>query len=61
MNGDVKSEADFNFNKILNDALRVFFKDAVKIALTSPSQSVFFLRTLRWQKKAAKTRLRWES
>ncbi|HLE75675.1 MAG TPA: radical SAM protein [Candidatus Bathyarchaeia archaeon] len=61
MNNTVKSEADPDFNKILNGALRVFFKNAVKIALTSPSQSVFFLKTFRWQKKAAKTRLRWES
>jgi MoaA/NifB/PqqE/SkfB family radical SAM enzyme len=51
---------NFNINKIVNDALRVFFKDAVRIALTSPSQSVFFLRTYRWQNKAAKTRQRLE-
>ena len=51
---------NFNVNKIVNDALRVFFKDAVRIALTSPSQSVFFLRTYRWQNKAAKTRQRLE-
>jgi MoaA/NifB/PqqE/SkfB family radical SAM enzyme len=58
------SESDdnlnLNINKIVNDALRVFFKDAVRIALTSPSQSVFFLRTLRWQNKAAKTRQKLE-
>src|SRR4030067_914155 len=57
MNDPVKSEADLNFNKILNSALRALFKDAVKVALTSPLQSVFFLKTLRWQKKAEKTRL----
>ncbi len=61
MNDAVKPEADLNFNKILNGALSVLFKDAVKIALTSPLQSVFFLKTLRWQKKAEKTRLHWES
>ena len=55
---EVQKEPDFN--KILNGALRVLFKDAVKVALTSPSQSVFFLRTLQWQKKAAKTRAAWE-
>src|SRR5208283_2264083 len=58
------SESDdnlnLNVNKIVNDALRVFFRDAVRIALTSPSQSVFFLRTLRWQNKAAKTRQKLE-
>ncbi|MGA2386704.1 MAG: radical SAM protein [Candidatus Bathyarchaeia archaeon] len=51
---------NFNVNKIVNDALKVFFKDAVRIALTSPSQSVFFLRTLRWQNQAAKLRQRLE-
>jgi MoaA/NifB/PqqE/SkfB family radical SAM enzyme len=49
-----------DFNKILNGALKVLFKDAVKVALKSPAQSVFFLRTLQWQKKAAKTRAQWE-
>jgi MoaA/NifB/PqqE/SkfB family radical SAM enzyme len=56
-----KSEAEPDFNKILNGALRVLFKDMVKVALTNPSQSVFFLKTMRWQKKAAKTRAKWES
>jgi MoaA/NifB/PqqE/SkfB family radical SAM enzyme len=51
---------NININKIINDALGVFFKDAVRIALTSPSQSVFFLRTLRWQNKAVKTRQKLE-
>lgn len=51
---------NFNVNKIVNQALGVFFKDAVRIALTSPSQSVFFLRTLRWQNKANKTRQKFE-
>ena len=49
-------QLNFSMNKIVNDALGVFFKDAVRIALTSPSQSVFFLRTLGWQKKANKMR-----
>lgn len=62
MGNNAKSEIEKepDFNKILNGALRVLFKDAVKVALTSPSQSVFFLRTLQWQKKAAITRAAWE-
>ncbi len=57
-----KSESDNepDFNKILNGALRVLFKDVARVALTSPSQSVFFLKTYRWQQKAAKTREKWE-
>jgi len=62
MSKDSQSDDNLNFsvNKIVNDALRVFFEDAVRIALTSPSQSVFFLRTYRWQNKASKTRQRLE-
>jgi MoaA/NifB/PqqE/SkfB family radical SAM enzyme len=59
-NPESDSTLNLNINKIVNDALGVFFKDAVRIALTSPSQSVFFLRTLRWQNKAAKTRQKLE-
>ena len=51
---------NLNVNKIVNDALGVFFKDAVRIALTNPSQSVFFLRTLRWQNRANKMRKKLE-
>jgi MoaA/NifB/PqqE/SkfB family radical SAM enzyme len=61
MNSTVKSKSEPDFNKILNGALTVLFKDVAKIALSSPSQSVFFLRTLRWQRKASKTRAKWES
>ena len=32
-----------DFNKILNDSLRIFFKDALLTAVTNPSQGVFFL------------------
>jgi MoaA/NifB/PqqE/SkfB family radical SAM enzyme len=51
---------NLNVNKIVNDALGVFFKDAVRIALTNPSQSFFFLRTLRWQNRANKMRKKLE-
>jgi len=60
-NRQVAGEREPDFNKILNGALKVLFKDAVKVALTNPAQSVFFLRTLQWQKKAAKTRAKWEA
>ena len=38
--------ADLDFNKLLNGTLRVFFKDAVRSALSNPSQAVFFVKTL---------------
>ena len=53
--------SDSEFSGILDDSLRVFFKNALKIALTNPSQAYFFLRTLRWQKKAAGLRASWEN
>jgi len=49
-----------DFNKILSNSLRVFFKDALRSALSNPAQAVFFLKTLNWQKRAAKIRQNWE-
>ena len=60
MNTTAQPETELDFNKVLNGALGVLFKDAVRVALTNPSQAVFFMRTLRWQKKAAKIRTTWE-
>ncbi len=54
-------ESELDFNRVLNGALGVLFKDAVRVALTNPSQAVFFMRTMRWQNKAAKIRARWET
>jgi hypothetical protein len=50
---------ELNLRKVLNDSLRIFFKDAVRVSLKSPSQARFFLRTVKWQKKAARLRSRW--
>ena len=36
----------------LTKALKIFFKDALKVALMNPSQAVSFLRTILWQGKA---------
>jgi len=49
-----------SFSKILNDSLKIFLKDALKAAVTNPSQAVFFLKTLNWQKRAARIRENWE-
>jgi MoaA/NifB/PqqE/SkfB family radical SAM enzyme len=49
-----------DFNKVLNSSLRLFFKDALKTALSDPAQAVFFIKTLNWQKRAAKLRQNWE-
>jgi MoaA/NifB/PqqE/SkfB family radical SAM enzyme len=49
-----------DFNKILSNSLRVFFKDALRSAVSDPAQAVFFLKTLNWQRRAARIRQSWE-
>ncbi|MDH4217352.1 MAG: radical SAM protein [Candidatus Aminicenantes bacterium] len=51
---------DTRFRKILNESLKIFFKDALKTTLQNPIQAYYFLRTIRWQKKAARVRSSWE-
>ena len=58
--GRNKYDSDGNLLKILNDSLSVFLKDAVRVAITRPSQAYHFLKIVRWQKRAAKTRADWE-
>lgn len=58
--GTVKYKEGIDFHKILNKSLNVFFKDALRVALTNPSQAYYFLRTVRWQKKAARIRSNWK-
>lgn len=55
-----ENKKDSNFRKILNESLKVFFKDALRVTLKNPIQAYYFFRTVRWQKKAARTRLNWE-
>ncbi len=57
---DHKTRSELDFGKVLNGSLNVFFKDALRVALTHPLQAGFFVQTLRWQRKAAKTRLNWD-
>jgi MoaA/NifB/PqqE/SkfB family radical SAM enzyme len=61
MPSDLKTNNELDFNKVLNGSLNVFFKDALRVALTHPRQAAFFMQTLRWQRKAAKTRLNWDN
>jgi MoaA/NifB/PqqE/SkfB family radical SAM enzyme len=51
-----KEESVFSINKIVNQALGVFFKDAIKVAFTNPAQAAFFVKTYNWQRKANKLR-----
>ena len=50
---------DTGYIRLLNDSLHIFFKDAVRITLRSPSQAFHFIKTVRWQRKAAGRRTRW--
>ncbi|NIM59868.1 MAG: radical SAM protein [Candidatus Aminicenantes bacterium] len=51
---------DTNFREILNESLKIFFKDALKATLRNPIQAYYFFRTIRWQKQAARVRSNWE-
>ncbi|MFC1983645.1 radical SAM protein [Chloroflexota bacterium] len=58
--GTVKYRKGSNFRKVLNDSLSVFFKDALRVTLKDPKQAYYFIRTARWQQKAARVRSRLE-
>ncbi|MFC2062763.1 radical SAM protein [Chloroflexota bacterium] len=58
--GSVKYRDGLDFRKALNDSLSVFFKDALRVALTNPAQAYHFLRTINWQRKATRIRSSWE-
>ena len=59
MTEKLQENTDFRF--VLNDALKIFFKDAVKVSIKHPSQALFFIKTLNWQKQASQTREKWET
>jgi MoaA/NifB/PqqE/SkfB family radical SAM enzyme len=56
MSQKIMTEQKSNFRNVLNNALKIFFKDFIKISIRHPSQTLFFFKTYRWQKKAIKTR-----
>jgi MoaA/NifB/PqqE/SkfB family radical SAM enzyme len=58
--GTEEDKKGSGFRKVLNESLNIFFKDALRVALTNPSQAYFFFKTVRWQKKGARVRSNWE-
>lgn len=54
------TEENTDFRFVLNDALKIFFKDAIKVSIRHPSQALFFFKTYRWQKKASRKREEFE-
>ena len=53
------SMPDNTYIKTLNNSLKIFFKDAVRFSLKSPTQARYFFNVVRWQKKAVRTRSKW--
>ena len=47
---------DTSYIQSLNDDLKIFFKNAVRITLRRPSQALQFFRVVRWQQKALRKR-----
>ncbi|UCG54100.1 MAG: radical SAM protein, partial [Dehalococcoidia bacterium] len=58
--GKVKYKEGVDFHQVLNESLGVFFKDALRVALTNPSQAYHFVRTIKSQKRASRIRSDWE-
>lgn len=50
----------WHYRRLLNENLKLFFKDAVRITVSKPSQAYFFYKTVRWQQKAARLRAQWQ-
>jgi hypothetical protein len=42
----------------LNQGLRIFFSEFVRVSIRRPSQALFFARTVIWQGRAARLRAR---
>jgi len=51
---------NIGLDRYLNKKIRLLFKDALKTLVRKPALANFFLKTYRWQKKAAALRLDWE-
>jgi MoaA/NifB/PqqE/SkfB family radical SAM enzyme len=51
---------DLSYIPALNDAIIGYFKDAVRITLKEPAKSLFFFRTILWQRRAAHVRRKWQ-
>jgi len=58
--GHTKTEKSSDFRKVLNDSLGIFFKDALRVTFKNPLQAYFFLKTIRWQRKAVRLRAKWK-
>lgn len=55
-----KNEGDGSFSTLLDNSLKIFFKDALRISLRNPIQAFSFLKTVLNQKRAARVRAEWK-
>ena len=60
MKQSIEDNNNVHFREVLNRSLKIFSRDAWKATLRNPIQAYYFLRTVGWQKKAAKLRTNWE-
>jgi len=43
----------------LNQGLRIFFSEFVRVSLSRPGQALFFLKVVNWQRRPARLRSAW--
>jgi MoaA/NifB/PqqE/SkfB family radical SAM enzyme len=55
----IKTEKSARYINPLNRSLGVFFKNAVSVSIKNPSQALYFLQTVRNQRKASGIRAAW--
>jgi MoaA/NifB/PqqE/SkfB family radical SAM enzyme len=53
---NVEQKENKSYAGLLNKSLKIFFSTTWHITLRRPSQAYFFLRTVQWQRKAARVR-----
>ncbi len=56
--GSVNYRRKKSFTAVMNEALSVFFKDMVRVAVKDPRQAVAFVQTANYQRKASRRRSR---
>ena len=56
-----KNEPDDSFRTLLDDSLKIFFKNALRISVRNPGQAFSFFKTVIRQKRAARLRAEWKS
>lgn len=56
----MNQNTDVSRSLVLNQSLKVFFRQAVRVAVRNPGQALAFVRTLYWLRQAAAIRNQWK-